>query len=95
MSTNKVFYATCDEFDDCRTGYHASEEAAIAAFWAENVFSTREKQKIQVYCIAATKDDNTMHEAIETWFSSGSMSPGLEPEFSAELEKTHEAMSEE
>ena len=41
----KLYYATCDKFDDSRTGYYGSKRAALAAFWAENVFSAAERAR--------------------------------------------------
>lgn len=45
----KLYYATCDKFDDSRTGYYGSKRAALAAFWAENVFSAAERARARPY----------------------------------------------
>jgi hypothetical protein len=46
-----VYRADCDQYDDCRTGFHATEEAAIAAFWAENRMTPQEAARVRVYTV--------------------------------------------
>lgn len=44
-----VFQADCDQFDNSQTGYYATEDEAIDAFWAENSFTDNERGKVRVY----------------------------------------------
>jgi len=44
-----AYYADCDQFDNHRTGYYSTPEAAIAAFWEEATFSPAEQARVQVY----------------------------------------------
>lgn len=52
-----VYRADCDQFDDHETGYYATPEEAIAAFWSENWFSDSEKARVVVYTTMADSDD--------------------------------------
>lgn len=71
-----VYYADCDQYDNHRTGYHATPEAAIEAFWQENHFSDSERVHIRVY----TRDVEVTAEVREdaAWLETqGIDSPGL------------------
>lgn len=71
-----VYFADCDQFDNHRTGYYATAEEAIAAFWAENRFSKSEREEVRVYARPVAVDDDRMEDA--KWLlSQGSPSPAL------------------
>jgi len=74
--TATVFYADCDQFDNHRTGYHASAAEAEAAFWLENHFSRNERKAVRVYTNEIEISDDVIEKA-EYLARNGSPSPAL------------------
>jgi hypothetical protein len=75
--TTTVYRATCDEFDDHSTGYHTTEEAAVAAFWNENWFTEAERARVNVYTLAEDAHHEDTASLAKTLSDMGSPSPAL------------------
>lgn len=76
QETIEVYYADCDQFDNHRTGYYATEEAAESAFWSENNFSDNEQKQVRVYTRGERLSADTFASAISL-AKGGSPSPAL------------------
>lgn len=71
-----VYFADCDQFDNHRTGYYATADEAIAAFWDENHFSASETKEARPYAREAKVTDDLIEDA--KWLlGNGSPSPAL------------------
>jgi len=83
----KIFQADCDEFDDSKTGFYATEQDAIDAFWNENRFSDAERKRVTVYAREKEIDSDVIDEA---YFldRQGSPSPAITQEMTiAEIDR--------
>lgn len=72
-----VYRAECDQFDYCRTGYHATEEAAIAAFWAENRTTPHEADRVRVHTVRGDSESPVTIAIAGVLAEDGSPSPAL------------------
>jgi hypothetical protein len=80
-----VWYADCDEFDNCRTGYYHTEAEAIEAFQTETelFLSEAERKQARMYTRSVLADRRVIRTA---WALAdrGTPSPALNAEMALE-----------
>ena len=72
-----VYQANCDYFDNSRTGFHKTAEAAESAFWNENIYSDSERKLAIVYTNEFDSSDAEVTDDAHYLAGTGVSSPAL------------------
>ena len=72
----RVYYAYSPAYDDSNTGYYATPEAAIDAYWSENLHTEDERRRANPIAVGVAVDAALLEDA--AWLAAdGRPSPAL------------------